>query len=170
MNTAPETTIPQPMRDEYRRLALLASQGDDEAEKKLLAIEKRIEDHERQQRRHEAAEAEAARVTVEAQEKAAAAERETKEAKHRDLVKQRVEGYRAIEIASEALASAVHSTLEIDAEVWSLALQLGWSPETRTSATITNYIATKLGRLGAGLSDMPTPTHPALRGDLVSKE
>jgi isochorismate synthase EntC len=174
MTTATEdatnATAATPYDREFRRLALLAIRGDKAAEAELAKLERKIDDAHRRERRQQAAEMEALRVAQELEERRVEAQCRAKEKQHAQLVAQRTAAFTKIETATVVLAEAVKAALSVDSEVWALALQLGWAPETRTASQITNYIATQLGSIGAGLSDMPTPMHSALRGSLTGNK
>jgi len=168
--TAPDplAAIPAQHRDKYRELAFKVSQGDVKAEAELSKLEAQIADTGRQQLRQQAAESEEHRRAEEAAEKRAQAERKAAERHHAQLVQQRENAFAAIETATASLADAVKSALAIDQATWNAAISLGNPPERRTANRITDYIAWRLGRIGAGLTDMPAvPT--VSRGPLVSQ-
>jgi hypothetical protein len=146
---------------EFRRLALLASRGDKNAEAELIKVERRIEEIHRRERRDNAAAAEAQRQEVLAQEQENERGRQAKMDRKAKFVEQREAAFAQIEAATAELAEGVTAALAVDREVWAMALQLEQRPEMRTAARITDFIAWKLGRNGgAGLGDMPAVPTP----------
>jgi uncharacterized protein YfaS (alpha-2-macroglobulin family) len=166
----PEVTAAE-LAAEIQRLSYAVSLGDGVALIRLIKLEEKREATQRQAQRAIAAEAEGQRLAVIATEEASQVERQAKEARHADFQGQRLQVLTEIQKTTESLAREVDLALQLDAECWALALQLGWSPERRTSSRISAYLSTQLGREGAGLSDMPM-VPAGLRGPLVqpSKE
>jgi hypothetical protein len=167
--TASDVTPTSALDSEYRHLALLASQGDGAAGKKLMVLEVKIDDLARAERRKVAAEAEGQRVAEVAQEAASQVERQGKLERHSHFVGQRLDAFKEIEKATAALAREVELALAVDQEIWALALQLEWPVERRTSARIENFILSALGREGAGLKSL-SMVPAGLREPLVPQE
>jgi hypothetical protein len=152
---------------EYQHLALLASQGDGAASKKLMALEDRQDAMARAQRRQAAAALETDRLAVEVAEKTAADARAVNEQQHAKFVAQREAVFVEIETLAEALAREVALCLAVDQEVWGAALACGFPVEHRTASLIVNRLHALLGPLGAGLKDFPVP-HSVLRQPLTT--
>jgi hypothetical protein len=151
---------------EYRRLALLAAKGDATAEKELIAIEARIADAERAERRREAADAEANRLAIQAQEQAAAAAKIAAEKHLAKARKTQIAAYGRVQQLTGELAMAVKAALEAGGETRAAALRLGYVPGRLPVDEITGYIAWKLGRDDGAGCDFPY-TLTLLRSPLV---
>lgn len=151
-----DVTATSALNAEYRRLALLANNGDTAASKKLMAVEDQIDAMARRERRNAAAAIEEQRLAAEAAEESVAAAQAGNELQHAKHLADREVVYAAIEDLTAKLATEVQLALACDEELWASALRCGWRPGTRESSRITNFIATALGREGAGLSDMAT--------------
>ncbi len=157
---ATDATPTSALDAEYRALALAAAHGDASASKKLLQVEDKIDAIARSERRKAAAEAEGQRVAAVAQEEASQADRQAKLQLHADLLERREAAFVEIEAKTRSLAEVVAYALICDSDVWAAALAVGASPERRVAGRITDFIAAKLGRDGAGLSDMPSVIAP----------
>lgn len=170
---ATEPKTPAELVAEYNRLALAVSTGDAIAAIKLEKVEAKIEAEARAARRAAGAAEEAERIAAAAAAQAEVDARAARERLHAKFLQQREAAFKEIQDTTAELARAVELALRVDREIWAAALACGYSPETRTSSRITNYIGWQLGSMGAGLTDMPTPMHSALRKPLttpVSKE
>lgn len=162
---------PAELSAEYNRLALLASHGDQGAEKQLIEVETRIEGAQRAERRKAAANVETDRVAAEAARQAEVGIRQAEEAAHASNLLCKRAAYDQVEQATEELVVAVKAALIAGNEAHSSALRLGYSPGILPSSQISTYIAWRLGRDGAdtaGLSDM-APVFPVLRVPLVTR-
>jgi hypothetical protein len=154
---------------EYRRLAYAVSQGDKLAAVKLEKIEQKREAILRQEQRAAAAQLEASRLATEAEQQAAAEARRAEEDAFASALVCRRAAYALVEDMTSELAQAVEAALIAGDAVRAAALRFGYSAGRTASSDLTDYVAWKLGRLGAGLSDMPSVL-PAFRQPLVPKE
>jgi hypothetical protein len=155
------------LRAEYARLALLASQGDEAADKKLLKLERQIAEQERKERRAEAAAAETQRLAIEAEEKPNA-ERRAADLQARDeALKAETEAFRRIQDCIPELRDAIRSAMKANDEARMAAIRLGFASGSTASLRISNYLFWQLGcDGGAGLTHM-LPTRADARLPLV---
>ncbi|MHB8689325.1 MAG: hypothetical protein ACYDB4_19390 [Candidatus Dormibacteraceae bacterium] len=162
----PEVTDAAELEAEYQRLSYEVSQGNGVSAVKLAKIEERIEDARRKDRRAAAAAAEAARLAADAEAQAKVAERQAQEAAYRSALQAQRTAFDQVEQTIAEAAVAIQAALIAGDEVWSCALRLSHSPGRTAKSLLTDYVGWKLGRDGAGLSDMPSVL-PAFRQPLV---
>jgi hypothetical protein len=167
--TEAEFTTAAALDAEYRRLAYAVSQGDNLAAVKLEKIEQKRDAIVRQEQRAAAAQLEASRLATEAEQQAVAGARQAEEDAFASALMCRRAAYAQVEDMTSELAQAVEAALIAGDAVRAAALRLGYSAGRTASSDLTDYVAWKLGRLGAGLSDMPSVL-PAFRQPLVPKE
>jgi hypothetical protein len=174
MTTTIETpvtaAIPAPLRDRFRELALKAANGDASAEAELTKMEKRIAEHERAERRREAAAVEVTRLAAEDEREAAKAARQAEESAYASAMLCKRAAYAQVEDMTTELAEVIKAALIAGDAARAAATRLGYSPGRLPSDEIYAYIAVQLGRDGgAGLGDFPF-INPGLRAPLVPKE
>lgn len=155
------------LQAEYRRLAYADAQGDAVAAKELASIEKRSAEVERDERRRAAAEAEQMRQTALAAEKAAQDAMAAAIADHEAWLEAKERAYASIQDVTEDLVSYIKIALEPAGEAHAAALRRGVPPGRRANDELMDYLSWRLGREGAGLTDMP-PVFASMRQPLVS--
>jgi hypothetical protein len=171
--TTKTVTEPEPMSattldNEFKHLALLAVQGDKSAEKKLIEVEARVEDLQRQERRRLAAEAEERRLEAEAQRQATLAAHAENERLRLVALEVKDRTYSLVEQYVDELSEAVRTALDAGGEFRAAQLRLGYAPGRLPTDELFGYIALKLGADGAGLGDFPF-INPVLRQPLVQE-
>jgi hypothetical protein len=146
------------LRAEYARLALLASQGDEAADKKLLKLERQIAEQERKERRAEAVKAETQRLAA-ATEQQERIDRAAENERLREValeVKERT--YGLVQQIVEELVVAVRLALRAGADFQAVKSRLGLAAGREPSNEITDFIGWRLGDYGdedcAGLKHM----------------
>jgi hypothetical protein len=164
--TEAEVTTATALDAEYRRLAYAVSQGDTIAAIKLEKIEQKRDAILRQEQRAAAAQLEASRLAAEAEREAAKAARQAEESAYTSAQVCKRAAYALVEDMTAELAIAIEAALIAGDAARAAAMKLDYSAGRTASSEITDFVAWKLGRLGAGLSDMPSVL-PAFRQPLV---
>lgn len=152
----PLAAIPAEHRERFAELSLKAAKGDKRADAELTKLEARMIAISTQILRRQAAAAEENRIADVVERQAVADARAAKEQLHAELLERREAALVEVEAKTKALAEVVTFALICDADLWSAAVQLSWAPETRTASRITDFVASALGREGAGLNAMPS--------------
>ena len=147
--------VPESVRLAYRALAFRVSQGDNGAEEELARVEAQIAEHERMQRRQEAAAAEAVDREADAEQKRQERDRQAAEKHAQVALGARTAAYRRVEALTEQLAEAVVAGIEAEGQTRASCIALG-IPAGRTARNLlTDHLAWKLA--DAGLTDFPRP-------------
>ncbi len=161
----PEVTAAE-LEAEYRRLSYEVSQGNGVAAVKLAKIEERREAIQRQGQRAAAAQHEASRLAAEAEQQVAEGARQAEKSAYASALLCKRAAYALVEDMTAELAQTVEAALIAGDAARAAAMRLGYSAGRRASSELTDFVAWKLGHLGAGLSDMPSVL-PAFRQPLV---
>ena len=154
-------------RERRSRLSLDVLAGKPAARKDLEALDVRIGELTREVELAGEAVIELDRREQEAAERRAATQRAADAAELERLTGEQAERFRAIQRLVGELAPEVEAAAALGDRIHDqrVRLDLPYVPDV-TRGRIFNYLALKLGPMGAGLRDLPTP-FPALRGPLV---
>ena len=161
------------LREQRQQLAFDAlgnKAGAASAAKALTDLDTRIAELVRQQELAALAVQEADRREREARRQEAEAQRTADAGELERLTAERDERYRVIQTLMTQLAPEVAEAVRLGGEIQNVRTRLGLPfVADRTAGAVFDYLSLKLGPMGVGLRELPTPL-PAHRGPLVADE